>query len=223
MTSKKPIDWEAVEIQYRAGIRSLKDIGGEFGVSDAAIIKRARRDSWVRDLKAKIHARAEAKVSASVVSAEVSARTKVNERDTIEKMSDEIANVRLGHRKDVNRARGLANKLLYELEGLTDNRDLFAELGALLRSEDDKGQDRRNDLYQKVIDLPSRSKTMKEMSDTLKTLITLEREAYDIAPHAAKLDLTNSDGTLKPQAVDTSKLSTETLRELLEAKSSNQE
>lgn len=45
---KRPIDWEAVEIQYRRGIRSLKSIGDEFGVSHVGIIKRARRDCWER-------------------------------------------------------------------------------------------------------------------------------------------------------------------------------
>lgn len=45
---RKVIDWESVETQYRIGLRSLKDIGLEFDVSDAAIIKRARRDGWVR-------------------------------------------------------------------------------------------------------------------------------------------------------------------------------
>jgi len=47
----KNIDWEAVEIQYRAGVRSLKDIGAEFGVSDAGIIKKARKEEWVRGIK----------------------------------------------------------------------------------------------------------------------------------------------------------------------------
>lgn len=45
---KRPIDWEAVEIHYRCGIRSLKSIGDEFGVSHVGIIKRARRDCWER-------------------------------------------------------------------------------------------------------------------------------------------------------------------------------
>ena len=67
-----------------------------------------------------------------------------------------------------------------ELEGLTDNRDLFDRLGELLRDEDDKGQDKRNDLYMKVIDLPARTKTMKELAETLKNLIALERQAYDV-------------------------------------------
>ncbi|MDI5448940.1 hypothetical protein MJL27_27140, partial [Salmonella enterica subsp. enterica serovar Anatum] len=42
---------------------------------------------------------------------------------------------------------------------------------------DDKGRDRLNETYQKVISLPSRVKSLKDLSDSLKTLIGLEREA----------------------------------------------
>ena len=178
--TRKVIDWEALEIQYRAGIRSLKDIGREFGVSDAAIVKRAKRDGWTRDLRAKIHARAEAKVSAAVVSAEVSAQTRLNERETIEKVSDEIVSVRLAHRNDIRRSRALTNKLLEELECLTDNRELFEQLGELMHSPDDKGMDRLNDLYRKVVELPNRTKVMKELAETLRVLVALERQAYNL-------------------------------------------
>lgn len=178
--TRKVIDWESVEIQYRAGIRSLKDIGREFDVSDAAIVKRAKRDGWTRDLRAKIHAKAESKVSESLVSAEVSAQTKVREREVIEANAAAIADVRLAHRTDIRRSRSLANKLLEELEGLTDNRELFEQLGELMHSPDDKGMDRLNDLYRKVVELPNRTKVMKDLAETLKTLIALERQAYNL-------------------------------------------
>ena len=178
--TRKVIDWESVEIQYRAGIRSLKDIGREFDVSDAAIVKRAKRDGWTRDLKAKIHAKAESKVSESLVSAEVSAQTKVREREVIEANAVAIADVRLAHRRDIRRSRELTNKLLDELEGLTDNRELFEQLGELMHSPDDKGMDRLNDLYRKVVELPNRTKVMKDLAETLKTLIALERQAYSL-------------------------------------------
>lgn len=55
MSDKKDIDWNAVELEYRAGIKSLKAIGNEFGVSDAGILKRAKRDGWERDLSARRH------------------------------------------------------------------------------------------------------------------------------------------------------------------------
>lgn len=184
--TRKQIDWEAVEIQYRAGIRSLKDIGAEFGVSDAAIVKRAKRDSWVRDLKAKILARADAKVSAAVVSAEVSARTKLNEREAIERASDEIVSVRLGQRKDIQRSRSIVMRLFDELElqAGPENAQLLEELGELMRKPDDKGQDKLNDLYQKIISLPGRAKTMKDLGESLRVLVALERQAYGIKDDA---------------------------------------
>ena len=180
--TRKQIDWEALEIQYRAGIRSLKNIGSEFGVSDAAIIKRAKRDNWSRDLRAKIQARADAKVSASLVRAEVSAQTKVREQEVIEANAQAVADIRLAHRSDIRRARNLTNSLLAELEAQTDPSTLamLHELGELLRNEDDNGQDRRNDLYMKVISLSERSKTMKTLADSLRVVVDMERTAFSM-------------------------------------------
>lgn len=53
------VDWESVEREYRAGIRSLRDIGGEFGCTEGAIRKKAKEKDWSRDLSAKISAKAE--------------------------------------------------------------------------------------------------------------------------------------------------------------------
>lgn len=178
--TRKVIDWEAVEIQYRAGIRSLKDIGGEFGVSDAAIIKRAKRDGWTRDLRAKIQAKADAKVSAALVSKEVSAQTKATERQVIEANAEAVANVKMAHRKDIGRARALVNGLLDELEGMVGKErvELLVELGDLLRNEDENGKDRLNDLYLQIISLPGRSKAMKDLTASLQSLVGMERTAY---------------------------------------------
>lgn len=184
MSDSKPkravIDWEAVEIQYRAGVRSLKDIGSEFGVSDAGILKRAKRDGWSRDLTAKIKAKAAAKVSEAMVSAEVSAQTKANEATIIEVEATVSARIQLAHRSDIQRSRNLAMKMLEELEQTTGNRELFEHLGELLANPDDKGVDKRNDLYMKVIAMPQRVDSMKKLAETLKVLVGLEREAFGI-------------------------------------------
>lgn len=181
--ARAKVDWESVELHYRAGIRSLKDIGAEFGVSDAGIIKRAKRDGWERDLRAKIQAKAEAKVSASLVSAEVSAQTKVLERQVVEANAQAVADIRLAHRRDIHRARRLTNALLDELEKQTDpdTLALLGELGELLESPDEKtGRDRLNELYQAVISLPERSKTMKVLVESLQKLVLLERQAFGL-------------------------------------------
>lgn len=58
MADKDP-DWERIELDYRAGIKSLRQIAGEHGVSEGAIRKRAKRDDWTRDLNAKIQSKAD--------------------------------------------------------------------------------------------------------------------------------------------------------------------
>jgi len=42
------IDWPEISKLYAAGVRSLRDIGAQFGVTEGAIRKRAKRDGWER-------------------------------------------------------------------------------------------------------------------------------------------------------------------------------
>lgn len=180
VSEKKIIDWETLSVHYHAGIRSLRDMGIEFGVSDAAIIKKARKEGWTRDLKGKIKAKADKLVSAAMVSAEVSAQTKVTEKLTIEVEAQVRSRIILGHRQDIPAARKLVSKLFAELELQTDGIELLHNLGEIMREPNESGQDKRNDLYNKVISLSGRSTTLKSLVDSLKVMIALEREAFSI-------------------------------------------
>lgn len=187
MTTKQP-DWERIEQLFRAGLLSVREIAAACGVSHTAINKRSKTEGWDRDLNAKIKAKADSLVSKREVSTKVSTETLATERGIVEANAEVIADIRMAHRTDIGRSRRLANKLLDELENLTDNRDLFEELGELMRDPDDKGFDRRNELYGKVISLSGRTKTMKELGETLKTLVALERQAYDLDTKSAGTD-----------------------------------
>jgi len=179
-TKKPVIDWDAVEPHYRAGIRSLKDMAAEFGCSDAAIIKHAKAHKWSRNLKAKIQQRAAEKVSAAMVSAEVSALTKVTENLRIEVESEVQSRITLSHRADITRGRKLTMALMEELEMQTGSAEDFEKLGELMAAPDDKGFDKLNELYRKVISTPGRIDSVKKISETLKNLIALEREAFGL-------------------------------------------
>jgi len=181
MTDKQPTDWERIEQLYRAGVLSLREIAIACpGPNHVAIARRAKKLGWVQDLSAKIKAKANDLVTRQAVTADVTAERAVSDKAVIEINAQAIASIRMAHRGDIARGRRLTNKLLDELEGLTDNRELFDQLGELMRDPDDNGFDKRNDLYGKVISLPGRSKTMKEMADTLKTLVSLERQAFNL-------------------------------------------
>lgn len=173
-------DWEAIESAYRAGLLSIREIGSQHGVTHTAINKRAKKEGWERDLKAKIKAKAEALVSKREVSKQVSIEKMVSERQLIEANAEVIATVRMEHRGDIRRARNIASSLFGELEAQCADVGALEKLGELMLQPDDKGQDRLHEIYHKVISMPGRVKSMKDLSDTLKTLIGLERQAYDI-------------------------------------------
>lgn len=173
-------DWEAIESAYRAGLLSIREIASQHGITHGAINKRAKRDGWERDLKAKIKSKADALVSKREVSSQVSNETATSERILIEANAEVIATVRMEHRGDIRRARNIASSLFGELEAQCSDVGLLDNLGDLMVSPDDKGQDKLNEIYRKVISMPGRVKSMKDLSDTLKTLIGLERQAYDI-------------------------------------------
>lgn len=179
-SATKAIDWERIELDYRAGIKTLRQIADEAGISHVAVNKRAKRDGWTRDLAVKIQAKADELVTKSAVTSVVTTEARIAERQVIEANAQAVADIRLAHRKDIRRARTLTNSLLAELELQTDPRtlELLYELGELLRNEDDNGQDRRNDLYMKVISLSERSKTMKTLADSLRLVVDMERTAF---------------------------------------------
>lgn len=179
--AKRPdIDWESIEREYRAGIRSLRDIAAEFGCSHAAIKKRAARDEWTRDLAAKIKAAAEAKVSKAAVSTLVTAETKIAEKAIVEANATMQADIILAHRGDIRRYRALAAAMLKELETETGNPELFEQIVELLATPDEKGNDKLNEAYRRAISLPQRIDGVKKLAETLKVLIGLEREAFGI-------------------------------------------
>jgi hypothetical protein len=173
-------DWERIEADYRAGLLSVREIAASQGVSHVAIAKRAKRDGWVRDLSKRIQDKAEQLVTTRTVTTSVTTEQAVTDRAIVEANAEVIAGIRLAHRKDIAKSRRLAMAMLDELEQVTENRELFEQLGEILRSPDDRGNDKRNDLYMKVISSAGRIDSMKKLAETLKTLVALEREAYGL-------------------------------------------
>ncbi len=178
--AKNSTDWEAIELDYRAGVKTLRQIAVEHSLTHGAINKHAKKEGWVRNLSAKIAAKAQELVSKQLVSKEVSKESKIAERDTIEANATMIANKIGEQRQDVTRARKLVMKLLDELEHQTDFRDLYEQLGELMIKPDAKGVDRLNEIYMKVIGHAGRTDSAKKLADALKNLISVEREVYGI-------------------------------------------
>lgn len=114
--TRKPLDWEAIEKEFRAGQLSVMEIGRQHGCSHAAINKRAKKHGWTRDLTEEVRKATRAKVAASV-SAKVSIETS---RETAQKIVDEAsdrgARVIQGHITTAARLKRLAHASMTLLE-----------------------------------------------------------------------------------------------------------
>jgi hypothetical protein len=82
--AKAKPDWERIGLDYRAGIKTLRQIADEHGITHGAVNKRAQRDGWERDLSAKIAAKANALVSKAAVSVPVSKEAKIAEQRVVD-------------------------------------------------------------------------------------------------------------------------------------------
>ena len=198
---KRPaVDWESVEREYRAGIRSLRDIAGEFGCTETAIRKRAKRDEWERDLSAKVAAKAESLVRKNEVRKEVRTEAAISEREQINVSAQMLADKVLNQREDIKQARAIVQRLWAIVDAELNHPVEFADLGELMRAPDDFGQDKLNDMYRAAIGLPQQVKNVKLLADSLKVLIELERKVLRIKddPEPAATVVLKADPTLSP-------------------------
>ena len=196
MAAPKKIDYDRIEPGWRAGLLSPHQLAAlyteETGqkVSHAAIIKHFKKSGIARDLSSKINDRANAMVTEAMVTGKVTSKPSIPDSSIIEQGSVQVATVKLAHRRDIHRARNLANALLDELEKQTDpiTLALLTDLGDMLRNPDDKGMDKINDLYHAIIALPERSKTMKVLVESLQKLVDMERTAFGMDAKGADDD-----------------------------------
>lgn len=191
--AKRP-DWEAIESAYRAGVMSLREIASQHDITHGAVNKRAKKEGWERNLKEKINQKAEALVSKREVSTKVSTEKAISERILIEANAEIIANVRMEHRGDIRRARELTNNLFDELSAECADVPALSKLGDLIFNPDDNGRDKLNEIYHSIISLPERVKSAKALSETLKNLVGLERQAYgldDVQPNKTASQLSD--------------------------------
>jgi hypothetical protein len=55
MGAKRPdVDWVAVQALYRTDQLSTREIARRYGISDVAILARAKKECWVKDLSSKV-------------------------------------------------------------------------------------------------------------------------------------------------------------------------
>jgi hypothetical protein len=182
MSEKKFIDWELVERDYRAGIKTLRQIAEEHGVSHVAIQKRAKKELWSRDLTQKVQQRANELVTKALVTNEVTKEQKASEVETVRAYGEIVANVDLSQREDVKLAMANARGMLLELVQLS--KPEFAEVLQWMALNFDESadnfKDKANEAYRYIISLSGRVKMAKELAGVHGVYVPLQRKIYKL-------------------------------------------
>lgn len=185
--AKATADWELIEKLYRANLLSLREIAkaADDAVTEGAIRKRAKKDGWTRDLGAKIAQKAEELVRKEVVRTASTQLTPASEREVIDANAQLQYQVRMDARQDVVRLENLVRSLMTELEAETGDVTAFTHLGELLDESgpDANGkwkQDKRNEVYMKVISAAWRVDAAKKLVEMTEKLIKLKYQVFGI-------------------------------------------
>lgn len=187
MAAPKKVDYERIEPGWRAGVLSPHQLAAQYTedtgvkVSHAAIIKHFTKLNVPRDLNAKIQAQADAMVTKALVTEKVTKdRLVTNEGKIVNAGAEQVFEIRLFHRKSTTRLQTIIAAQMEELEASSgpDQAQRLRDLGELMRNENDNGSDKLNDIYRAVIGLPDRSRVAKQLAETLRIAIDLERREF---------------------------------------------
>jgi len=115
-TARNEVDWENVERHYRAGLLSIRQLGKQSGVSAPAILKKAKKEGWTRDLTTKVREAVNTQLVNAEVNAEDAETKKRTEREIVQQAAATIVQIVREHRKDIAKARAAVERMLGLLE-----------------------------------------------------------------------------------------------------------
>lgn len=165
MGRRSDIDWEAIERDFRLGQFTLRQIGDKHGVSAGAISRKAEKEKWEQDLSDEVKERTRIALLLNA--------TQQNNSEAVEfAVQTNVALIR-DHRRDIREGRLLTAALMEELREISEKRDEIEAADA-----DDLPVKRG--VVLRAIALPSRATVMVNLTSALKTLIGLERQAFNL-------------------------------------------
>lgn len=181
-----PLDWEAIERDFRLDKWTLRELADKHGTDAATIVRhkaKAQQDdptSWQKDLRPVVRQATNAILTQEAVTKEVNeGQHKVN---TVVLAAAELAaSVIRRHRDDLVATRAAAMAMLGELNLTTHSADQIAELFEKVTEDlSGPGLAAVQAQFKDFMRLHTRIGSVQKLADTLNKLQVLERKAYDL-------------------------------------------
>ncbi len=178
-------DWELIEREYRTGRFSLAQLEARHGVNRSTIHRRAKKYDWKKDLSGRVRERTQEKITRASLPPEAQEALDGEDDAIVEFAANENAAVVKGHRKNLERWRGIAERYAELLEGQLAEGKITVELGGGEVTEVD-------------VPLEYVGKCMGHGTQALERVVKLERQNYgldlkDDDPKVPEAELTDEE------------------------------
>lgn len=194
LKTRKRIDWEAVERDYRTGKFTLRELEAKHGAGYAKISGKAKALGWTKDLADVVRKATSAALIAEVATARATeGQTKAT--DVVLAAVELNKQVILQHRSELQATRELAMALLSEVKqagALVDHKELLTQILAG-EGADTVDVSLARQAVRRALETGSRVSSVKALAETLTKLHAGERVAFslndDQPPEAARTSL----------------------------------
>jgi len=177
----KEIDWTPIEVDYRLGAMSNRELGEKHGCTEGAIRDRAKRYGWVKGSPDEVREVAQRKAD--------DAGLPIVPPDPAERIAQIGAlagDVIISHRRQIANMRAIASSMLDELGNACENREEIEEslieyFAAKMEDANPRAiaalQNRMNTALS-AVSLGSRTKSMLNLVNSIAKCIELERKSF---------------------------------------------
>lgn len=165
---KKPVrqsrfDWERIELDYRTGQYSNRELTRLHGPTEAAIRKRAKDHDWQRDLSEQIRKRVIEKTTAAVTREVSRAET---DQQYVEEAAEAGANIIRGHQRLLIQAKNIAETLMERLTEQLKSKTMKIEV--------------RGEVVEVDVNLDYAGKSLGHATQALERVVKMERQSYGL-------------------------------------------
>lgn len=176
---KPKTDWEAVERDYRTGQFTQRELAEKYGVVHGAVGKKIRDNGWQKDLGEEIRQATSARLVNDLVANEV-AKSSQEVASVIDVAVDVNVRVITGHRIGLSRITRVKELLLNQVEQQAANLPELSEIIEIVRSPDENGRDRANDMLRAAMERSTLVDDLKKLAEIDERVRKGEREAFSL-------------------------------------------
>ena len=184
-TTRRRVDWESIEKEYRAGQLSNVEIGKRYGVAESTIRKRAKKHGWTKALARVVRegiqeemVRENVREARESHAQEGGDASSLSDEEITKAAIERGATVIKTHRKDIKKSLDIVSILQDQLMEVAQIREEIEEEIHEETSEDKKA--RRRSTMLRAVSLPTHASMVRDLAMAQKTLVALERQAFSI-------------------------------------------